>query len=301
MDRNERLLRLIILLRQAAQPLTREQIFAAHAGYRGAGIKPASADRQFERDKKALRDMGLSLEVAKDEMGNDVGYRLGAGKPPHLRCGQADRLVLAAAADALASVPGMPLRAAALNALAKLVEAPVAEPLRQRQGDDRLVAVIDQLGKGRALSFRYRGRHTRQGRAVILDDGLLELRGSYWYITGHDRQRQADRSFRLERITSTVKGVRAGTGKRQDPAWNVWHLRQGAAVEAVLRPGHTPGPLPDGLLREATSGAEVVVRTSNRLALLRWLCSGCGWRLLGPESLCAELRQILSSVPADVS
>ena len=147
MDRNERLLRLIIVLRRAASPLTRRELFYAHPAYSASDIKPESILRTFERDKLALRSMGLPLEVLRDDQGEELGYRLTAGKRPALRCSSAERMILAAAADSLAAVSGIPLRAAALNALAKLVEQPVEEEVAKR-GNALLERIVEALERG---------------------------------------------------------------------------------------------------------------------------------------------------------
>ena len=99
MDRNERLLRLIIILRRARSPITRAQLFDVHPAYGDPSLKPESILRTFERDKAALRSMGVSLQIQRDDNGEELGYRLASGKRAALRCSSSDRMVLAAAAD----------------------------------------------------------------------------------------------------------------------------------------------------------------------------------------------------------
>jgi predicted DNA-binding transcriptional regulator YafY len=293
MDRNERLLRLIIVLRRASSPLTRRQLFASHPAYSASDIKPESILRTFERDKLALRSMGLPLEVLRDDQGEELGYRLTAGKRPALRCSSAERMILAAAADSLAAVSGIPLRAAALNALAKLVEQPVEEEVAKR-GNALLERIVEALERGKSLVFSYRSRRAAKARKVELDDALLELRGSYWYVTGYDRARESDRSFRLDRIQGSLRGMAPGSGRRTQGAWSRWQQSVDPPLEADLEAGALAGPLPKGLtVVERLTDDSVRVRTRNRLALMRWLCAAPGWKLRGPVELQNELAERL--------
>ncbi|MDE0883255.1 MAG: WYL domain-containing protein [Myxococcota bacterium] len=292
MDRTERWLRLITLLRRSAHPLNRQDIFAAHPAYADERTKLESRARTFERDKAGLREMGWPLEVARDDNGEELGYRLAHAMAPSLRCSHSDRLLLAAAADSLVSVPGMPLRAAALNALAKLLEQPVAEEVAKRS-DAQLERVLKVLESGCSLSFQYRTREAKRSRKVELDDALLELRGSYWYLTGFDRQRRGDRSFRLDRMSAGLKAIAGGKGKRSQPPWSHWHRVDGAPICVELRRGPLASPLPGGLMVVSEDASGAVVRCSNRLALMRWLCAGAGWSVLSPEPFKASLLERL--------
>jgi predicted DNA-binding transcriptional regulator YafY len=282
MDRTERWLRLITLLRRSAHPLDRQKIFASHPAYCDPSIKLESRARLFERDKAGLREMGWPLEVALDDGGEELGYRLAHTKAPALRCSQSDRLLLAAAADSLASVPGMPLRAAALNALAKLLEQPVAEEVAKR-GDVQLEKVLKALERGCSLSFQYRTREAKRSRKVEIDDALLELRGSYWYLTGFDRQRRGDRSFRLDRMRGGLKAIAGGVGQRSQPPWSHWHRVEGAPICVELQRSPLASPLPSGLMVLSEDSDGATVRCSNQIALMRWLSSGVGWSVLSPE------------------
>ena len=61
MQRIERLLNLIAALLDSSRPMTAEEIRTRIAGYDQAN--PEAFRRAFERDKVALRDMGIPLEV----------------------------------------------------------------------------------------------------------------------------------------------------------------------------------------------------------------------------------------------
>jgi predicted DNA-binding transcriptional regulator YafY len=295
-DRTDRLLGLIVVLRRASRPLGRAELLAAVSGY---GTSNAATLRRFERDKVALRAMGLPLESVRNADGEDLGYRLQNSEQPPFRCVRGDRLVLAAAADSLAGVPGLPLHSVAQNALAKLLEAPVREAVPSRGHDENLVDLLAWLAEAAAVavSFSYR-RDGEEPRPVELDDLLLEGRAAHWYLSGFDRARRADRSFRLDRIDGRVRRIEPGPGRREQAQWSVWHIAAGARTDALLRPDAHASPLPEALLSERLADGSTRVQTSNREALLRFLCSDLGWRVEAPGDLRHEVVERLRDLSA---
>nr|MDQ3354917.1 hypothetical protein [Actinomycetota bacterium] len=77
-SRLERLFNLTAALLSTARPLTREELHERVPGYPDDDPKGA-ARRAFERDKEALRDMGIPLtvdEVERDDGTLVEGYRI---------------------------------------------------------------------------------------------------------------------------------------------------------------------------------------------------------------------------------
>jgi predicted DNA-binding transcriptional regulator YafY len=293
-DRTDRLLSLITQLRRAARPVPRATLFDAVPGY---GPPSPATLRRFERDKAALRAMGLPLEALRNADGEELGYRMRVPEQPAFRCGSAERLLLAAAAESLASVPGLLLQSAAHNALAKLLEAPVRAAVPRRGADDNLVELLAWLGEGGAVSVAF--HYAVEGeppRRVELDDLMLEGRGAHWYLTGYDRRREGDRSFRLDRIDQRVSRIEAGDGCRSQAPWSVWHIAAGPRCFARLRPDAHASPLPEALLPEPVGDGSFRVQTRNEEALLRFLCADLGWRLEEPAELRHELLERLRSL-----
>jgi len=256
--------------------------------------KAASRERAFERDKVALRSLGVPIESVElnDGLGGR-GYVLAPLKTGFLRLDRRKRTLLIAAADSLAALPGAPLRALAQTALAKLIGAPTGAP-KGAHNDPRLGQLIQWLSSPCSLQFRYRGvgDHSSE-RSVTLDDPLLECREQRWYVSGFDCEREADRSFRLERVRGKMTRLQAGVGRRARAPWSRWRLGAGPVLNARLRRLSDAAPLPAGLLPRALSGDEVEVTTSNRDALLRLLCEGKGWVCLEPLGLRHEVIERL--------
>ncbi|MBO0729923.1 MAG: hypothetical protein J2P57_11740, partial [Acidimicrobiaceae bacterium] len=76
MDRLERLVNLVAALLDADVPLSRDQLQTRVGGYAG---DPATARRNFERDKDLLRQMGLPLVTEALDPGRpdeQFGYRI---------------------------------------------------------------------------------------------------------------------------------------------------------------------------------------------------------------------------------
>ena len=82
----DRLFHLILALMSSSFGLTKDQILGSVRGYVPEGDSPASAEtleRRFERDKDALRDLGIPLEVsipaAEDSNNRFTTYRIRKG------------------------------------------------------------------------------------------------------------------------------------------------------------------------------------------------------------------------------
>ena len=126
-DRLERMTNLVLVLLETNRPLTLREIAASVAGY------PAdrSAARQaFERDKRALRDLGIPLSVEQVETEDQLGYRIHPDEYylPDLHLEEADEQALAFAIAAVQLGGG-----AGWDALAKL-GGPVSEAAFGRAG-----------------------------------------------------------------------------------------------------------------------------------------------------------------------
>src|SRR5436309_2867729 len=81
--------------------------------------------------------------------------------------------------------PGGPVQAGA----GPLAEVAIA-------GGEHLGVLFGAIGERRSVRFGYRG----DPRTV--DPARLSFRNGFWYLAGFDRDRQADRLFRLDRLTS---------------------------------------------------------------------------------------------------
>lgn len=196
MDRAERLLNLVAELRWAERPLPRDELRERVYG------DPPDDDafrRSFERDKEALRAIGVPISVHPIDPYDPTageGYRVlkadyelpDPGLEPdelaalHLAA-SAVRFEDASAGEALRKLGGL----AGRGAEAEVVSLPGAEHL-----SDLFTATAER----RTVTFTYK----KAPRTV--DPWRIAFRGGRWYVTGYDRDRGGRRSFRLDRFES---------------------------------------------------------------------------------------------------
>jgi predicted DNA-binding transcriptional regulator YafY len=231
-NRAERLLNLVAALLDTRRPLTADELYEQVPGYRG---EAASVRRAFERDKDALREMGIPITMAPidPDQPNVVGYRI---KPedyqladPGLAPDELAALHLAASAVRLDGGHGME----ALWKLGGEVSGadPGSAPVASLPGADALPSLFGAVSERRAVAFDYRGdRRT-------LDPYGLSFRNGHWYVSGRDHDRDDVRQFRLDRIDGDVALVGpagafepAATGDQPPP----WRMGDEEQVTATL-------------------------------------------------------------------
>ena len=218
-DRLERLINLVIALREARQPLPAAEIRRRVAGY-GQSDR-AAFRRMFERDKADLRAIGVPVETAPIGRFDDrVGYRIDPRRYdlPELRLEPAELTALAIAVQAtgLADEAGSGLHKLAVDAGepgAPKMEgrqvggwaggrAPIGVPLA---APHRSVLMEAQLAR-QVVRFTY-ARPGREPSRRSVDPYALVHRRGRWYLVGRDHDRDARRAFRLDRITGAVVPV----------------------------------------------------------------------------------------------
>ncbi len=211
--KTERLLNLVLCLLYTRRPIPKSRIRQIVPQY-GAAPTAEAFDRMFERDKDELRELGIPLVTEDVSTGFDdeQGYRIDqreyalpeiAFEPDELAV-----LGLASRAWAQASLAGP-----AAQALRKLQAADIErdtdsligiEP-RLRTNEPAFGAVKDAVLSRTPITFAYRtgGGGTAAQRRVE-PWGLASWHGR-WYLTAHDRDRDAARVFRLSRIDGSVE------------------------------------------------------------------------------------------------
>ncbi|MGH8908904.1 MAG: helix-turn-helix transcriptional regulator [Egibacteraceae bacterium] len=208
--RLERLINLVIALRETRRPLQAVEIRRSVAGY---GQPDAEAFRRmFERDKADLRDMGVPVETVPIGRFDDrLGYRIDPHRYdlPELRLEPAELTALALAIEVtglrdeassgllkLAVDAGDPDSARAVQAV------PVAIPL---EAPHRGMLMEAQLAR-QVVRFAY-ARPGQPADQRTVDPHALVYRRGRWYLVGRDHGRDAQRVFRLDRITGGVRTV----------------------------------------------------------------------------------------------
>jgi predicted DNA-binding transcriptional regulator YafY len=256
----ERLLALYSLLVARERPLSRAQIREGIEAYRELG-SAAAFERTFERDKAALRQLGLEILV-EHRRGEPVYSldRYGLWLP-EVRFDAGERLVLGMASrlwedprygeemDRAVWRLGLPADAEAPRAR---IAVPGLDP-----GGSGFEAVLAALPRGEVLSFGYRAGDSLTRRPRRLRPWGLGQRFNHWYVSGWDPERGAPRTLRLSRMSG---------------------------IES--RPGEAPGPPPGFSMSRAledltdSGGARVRLRCGPELlpVVADWLEAGTGLR-----------------------
>jgi len=211
--RAERLVNLVLCLLSTRQFLSAERIRTIVPGYADAPNDEAFF-RMFERDKTELRELGVPLESGRRAIDTADGYRIAR---QDYELGEIDLESDEAAAVALAARlwESPELAGPAQGALVKLRAAGVevdedqgrAQP-RVRGGEPAFGPLLAAVQAGRAVTFDYRrgGPAGEVARRTVEPWGVVSWRGR-WYVVGHDRDREAPRSFRVSRIVGPVRAI----------------------------------------------------------------------------------------------
>lgn len=192
-ERLERLINLTATLLATPRPLSLDDL--AERLEPGYPDDLAARRRQFERDKETLRDLGVPLSVEPlDALGGEVGYRIRPDDyylpDPGLDAAERAALHLAVTAVDMSGVDP-------LDALRKLGGAEgegARRPLAAFELTPHLGALFDAIARHAVVTFDYRGE-----RRQLDPYGILHRFG-HWYVVGRDRDRDAPRSFRVDRF-----------------------------------------------------------------------------------------------------
>ena len=204
-DRVERLTNLLALLLETRVPLSLVQISGELAGQYPAADHARRA--AFERDKAALREIGVPIEteiVAGGAYAGQTRYRIDRRAyelddldldPDEMRA-----LQVAVAAVRTGSSTGKDAIWKLGGALGD--ERPAVSAVIPERPE---LPVIRQAVSARAsIDFDYRGEPR------TIDPWGLLLRGGFWYVIGHDHDRGERRTFRVDRFDGGVEGIRVG-------------------------------------------------------------------------------------------
>jgi predicted DNA-binding transcriptional regulator YafY len=229
----ERLVNLLLMLLSARRPVTIDQIRSVVPGYDQTDDE--TFRRMFERDKDELRELGVPLETQQlDAWGDEVGYRVMRSSyelpPVSLEPDEAAAVALAARLWQSAG-----LADASASALLKLRAAGVdADPVATAGIEPRVVArdaafepLLAAVRAAQPVSFDYEPSYADAPVTRTVEPwGIVHRRGR-WYVVGHDRDRDATRSFRLNRIKGSVTPVDS-PGSYEVP--------EGVDLQAVVAP-----------------------------------------------------------------
>ncbi|WP_203237024.1 helix-turn-helix transcriptional regulator [Nocardia panacis] len=211
----ERLMNLVIALLSTRQFLTAERIRESVAGYEDS-VSDEAFSRMFERDKNELRDLGIPLEMGPvSRYSTAEGYRINrdAYELPEIDLNSAEAAAVAVAVQMWESPE---LAAAAEGALLKLRAAGIhvetdaavasvpAVPARTRGSEPVLGKLLAAIDAGQAVRFEHRGAINAPYLMRDVEPWGVVTHHGRWYLVGHDRQRDAVRTFRLSRIGEDI-------------------------------------------------------------------------------------------------
>lgn len=242
----ERLFSLVLALIATESGLTKADILQTVQGYRQryrTGGDNASLERQFERDKDDIRELGIPLETIEpqDDPGSNhhLRYRIPKGlydlpadvsfTPDELML-----LKLAAAVWREGSLSAESQRALTkLNSLGVEASDPVlgyAPHLRAR--DSAFEPLSKAMDRGQVVTFRYLKPGETAPRLRRVAPHAVVLHEGRWHLFATDQESGAPRTFLLSRIVGDVATVPGttfrpdGKGKAQealdelDALWN---------------------------------------------------------------------------------
>ena len=306
------MINLIAALLESDRPMTAEEIHDQIAGY---GDEPSvdAFRRAFERDKEALRGLGIPLELVPTDPFSEQadGYIISKAKYylPELDLEQDELAALRIAAEAI--LGGGEHVASGAMKVTMDADVDVASP-RIVWGSDVaaqqpwLGPLYSALLEREAVVFDYTTSSGETSTRTVEAYGLVHRRG-HWYLVGRDRDRDDVRSFKLSRIASAPERT---PGDYEVPAAfdAAAHLREaweiGEETHAVATVRFDPSirwwpeqNMPSNPRSDVAGGAlDVEVEVSNPDALVSWILGfGDKAEIIAPAS--ARKRMLLHLAP----
>jgi len=221
---------LVIALLSTSSFISAERIRATVYGY-GDSPSDEAFSRMFERDKNELRDLGIPLETGRASSFDPTeGYRINraayALPPVELTPDEAAAVAVATqlweSPELVTATQGALIKLRAAGVDVEATDAGVAISTTAtmpglRGSEDVLGILLAAIDAGRAVQFPHRPSRSEPYAVRTVEPwGVITYRGR-WYLVGHDRDRDAIRTFRLSRIGADVKAIGpAAAVKRPD-------------------------------------------------------------------------------------
>lgn len=300
MDKVERLTNVVALLLTTPRPLTLDEVADTVEGYPGPGEARRAA---FERDKRTLRAEGVPLDVVARPDGGSA-YRIDpdAYYLPPLDLSDDERVALNLAVAAVA-LDG----SAGRDALWKLGEgAADGASMASMPTTHGLPELFDAWRRRAPATFEYRSEQRN------LDVWGVAFRAGRWYVVGFDRDRAAQRLFRVDRISGAVTlgddDTAAGAPEGFNPAdalpGPAYELTDdlGEVVEVDIDAGWAPAvvrDLPEGAVIDQRADGSVRVRLTitSRSGFRTWLYGHLDHAVaVAPPDIVAEVRAELEAM-----
>jgi proteasome accessory factor B len=215
----ERLMNLVIALLSTNSYITAEKIRSSVYGYADSASDEAFS-RMFERDKNELRDLGIPLETGRVSSHDPVeGYRINrdAYALPSVELNGDEAAAVAVATqlwespELITATQGalLKLRAAGVDVDpdAPIAIASPAGSVGLRGSEDVLNALLSAVTARQAVQFPHRPSRTEPYTTRTVEPWGVVTEKGRWYLVGHDRDRDATRTFRLSRIGAQITPI----------------------------------------------------------------------------------------------
>lgn len=312
-DKLERLMNLVAALLHTRVPLAAADLQHRVGGYPD---DPIAFHRQFERDKKDLREMGVPIrnEPVPDLHPPVTGYRIDPDEyylaDPGL---EPDEVMALQLATRLIAVDGADDRAGLfkLGGLATPEhEGRAADPpWTSVPIDPNLATLFDAIHRSLTVTFAYRDRNRR------LAPRALGFRTGRWYVTGHDLDAGDDRVFRLDRIDGLVEPGEAAPPEATTPRGTAigpmdpWRIGGEEPVTVTVRVDPVAVPAVTAHLndeqvvaRDADGTITVELEVTNPDGFRAWILGfGAGVEVTAPDTVRDDLVAWLDAVAREAS
>ena len=221
----ERLFSLVLALLASEQGLGKAEILSTVQGYRQRYSRSgdnASLDRQFERDKDDIRDLGIPIEMidAPDRPGDTQAVRYRIPKalyelPADISFSPEEITLLSLAAAVWREGSLSEDSRRAMTKLRSLGidsdDAVIGYAPRLRVREAAFTPLTQALDRHQRVTFLY----LKPGHSVPLlrtvEPWALVVHDGRWHLTAYDQRHRAPRTFLLSRIVGAVKVVAGGT------------------------------------------------------------------------------------------
>ena len=315
-DKDERLFNLHIMLLNAKKPVSARQIQQTIKGYDTENFE--SFKRMFERDKEALREIGIPIAIEViDDTDNEEGYIIPKDRYylPQLDLSKEEIASLWLAAGLLQVMDQGPL-------FAGLMKLSGQQDADQSQGSERLAAdlglgvpnlprLFEATNERRRILFKHQSGQETKLRKVR--PYRLVNRHGFWYVAGLDEDSATTKTFRVDRIVGEVRFVDVGKSGPDyeipadfdaDAPLATPPFAQGErGFTARVRFASTTAwwaarANPWLRMEVADDGsAEVDVQVTDPESFVSWLLSfGADAEVLSPEELRHQARQVLEAL-----
>jgi proteasome accessory factor B len=271
----ERLVNLVVALMATEQGITKDAILTSVSGYREqseAGASKDALEKMFERDKEALRGLGVPIETLGERADPD-DLREARYRVPTSEYVLPEDITFTSAELALLNLAGgvwseSSLSSDARSGLRKILALgiPVDEPIigyspRISLRDPAFPALQQAIEQTKVVRFSYLKPGEDAPRARRVQPLALIEYEARWHVFGNDLDAGAERTFLLARIVGPVEitretfpaslradaGEKALAGLEDVAARNSALLEVNPGTEAALRLSRRATPAEQGI------------------------------------------------------